>query len=665
MAVAATVAAPRSRRSASAWRRFLDAILARPTSAIGTVLLLAICAVALAVPMLPLAPPGEFVSDPYQTPSWTYPMGTDNLGRDLMTRVVWGARLGLSVALVSAGISTALGVVLGSIPAYYGGAWDDVFSRIFDIFLLVPAFFLVIVIVSLFGTSVVFVMIVIGLTTWPRSARIMRSQVLTLKPRAFVQAARAAGAGHLAVLFRHIVPNGLPPVVTNGTLLMSTAILTEAGLSFLGLGDANTTSWGRMILEGQRQLSLAPWLSIFPGLTMLVTVWAFNMVGDALNRFLSPQVREGTGRGAGWVVAPPLAGSAATTAAAAAACDGSLPADGDAPALLDVRDLKMYYRLEQGSVRAVDGVSFQVRKGECYGLVGESGCGKTSIGYTLLRLLPANGEILGGSVRFEGEEMLARSEASFRKVRWERMAMIFQSAMNALNPVQRVGDQMTRAYRLHRPDATPAEARARVEALFDLVGIDRGRMSSYPHEMSGGMRQRAIVALSLLLEPTLLIADEPVTALDVLVQDQILAEMEALRKRLGIAMILVSHDMGVMAETCDRVAVVYAGQIVEEADVATIFADARHPYTRALMHSVPDLDRPRERLLSLPGVPFDLRQEPVGCRFSGRCPLVEDKCRREAPPMIPVRPGHLSRCHFALDQRVLTIGASTGEEARA
>jgi peptide/nickel transport system permease protein len=500
-------------------------------------------------------------------------------------------------------------------------------------------------------------MIVIGVTTWPRSARIMRSQVLTLKPRAFVQAARAAGAGHLAVLFRHIVPNGLPPVVTNATLLMGTAILTEAGLSFLGLGDASTTSWGRMILEGQRQLSLAPWLSIFPGLSMLATVWAFNMVGDALNRFLSPQVREGAGRGAGWVAAPPLDPERLAEAAAAPPAGGP---PSDAP-LLEVRDLVMHYRLEHGSVRAVDGVSFSVRKGECYGLVGESGCGKTSIGYTLLRLLPANGDILSGSVRFEGEELLTRSEASFRAVRWERMAMIFQSAMNALNPVQRVGDQMTRAYRLHRPEATPAAVRARVEQLFDLVGIDRGRLSSYPHEMSGGMRQRAIIALSLLLEPTLLIADEPVTALDVLVQDQILAELETLRTRLGISMILISHDMGVMAETCDRVAVVYAGQIVEEADAATIFSDARHPYTRALMHSVPDLDRPRERLMSLPGVPFDLRQEPVGCRFASRCPLAEDLCRREAPPMVAVRDGHRSRCHFALDDRVLAVGATRTE----
>ncbi len=579
-------------------------------------------------------------------------MGTDHLGREMLSRTIWGARLGLSVAFVSAGISTALGVLLGAVPSYYGGVWDEVFSRFFDIFLLIPAFFLLIVIVALFGSSIYFVMVVIGLTTWPRSARIMRSQVLTLKPRAFVQAARAAGASHLRVLFHHIVPNGLPPVITNSTLLMGTAVLTEAGLSFLGLGDANTVSWGRMIFDGQRQLGPAPWMSLFPGLTMLIVVWAFNMVGDAVNRLLSPQVRE---------EAPPQL-TVVGQRRAAAAVQGPQDPEGcvasgtaqDAP-LLAVRNLRMYYRLGQATVRAVDGVSFDVRRGECYGLVGESGCGKTSIAYALLRLLPANGKILEGSVQFAGQEILGLSEDAFRGIRWKQMAMIFQSAMNALNPVIRVGNQLVQAYRLHRPDASAREAQDRVHALFDLVRIPRHRFTSYPHELSGGMRQRAVIVLSLLLEPSLLIADEPVTALDVLVQDQILDELDMLRERLGISIVLISHDMGVMAETCDRIGVVYAGQIVEEAPTAVIVGEPRHPYTRALMFSVPTLDGPRRRLVSLPGTPFDLRAEPVGCRFADRCPLVQEICRVETPPMVTVRPGHVSRCHFALDDRVLQM----------
>lgn len=643
-----------TRRSASALYRLWGSIRSQPVSLVGAFILVAAAGLAISAPVLPLPAPDHFVADPYIPPSPQHLMGTDNLGRDMLTRTIWGTRLGLTVAFVSAGISTGLGILFGSVPAYYGGAWDDVFSRVFDVFLLVPAFFLVIVIVALFGTSVVFVMLVIGVTTFPRSARIMRSQVLALKPRAFVQAARAAGAGHLQVLFRHIIPNGLPPVITNATLLMGTAVLTEAGLSFLGLGDAGTTSWGRMILEGQRQLRLAPWMSVFPGLVMLIVVWAFNMLGDALNRFLSPQVREGAARGAGTVVAPahrdaPIVGMV---------LDGNRTAPTATEPLLAVRDLVMHYRLEAATVRAVDGVSFSVHKGECYGLVGESGCGKTSIAYSLLRLLPSNGRLLGGAVVFEGQELLGLSEDEFRRIRWRKIAMIFQGAMNALNPVVRVGDQLVGAYRLHRPGASVREARDRAAALFDLVGIARGRMTSYPHELSGGMRQRAIIALSLLLDPSLLIADEPVTALDVLVQDQILDEMDELRTRLGISMILVSHDLGVMAETCDRIGIVYAGQIVEEADVKTIFEGSRHPYTRALLFSVPMLEGPRRRLVSLPGVPFDLRQEPAGCRFADRCPLVQEICRRETPPLLSVRPGHVSRCHFALDTQVMQLEAA-------
>lgn len=638
---------PTAHRHAGLASRLWSAICAQPSSLIGTVVVLLAALAAVSAPYLPIASPDAFSTRQYMPPSLVHPMGTDNLGRDILARTIWGARLGMGVAIVSAGISTGLGVLLGSIPAYYGGVIDDLFSRVFDIFLLIPAFFLMILIVALFGTNVWFIMIVIGITTWPRSARIMRSQVLSLKPRAFVQAARAAGGSHVQVLFRHIIPNGLPPVITNGTLLMGTAILTEAGLSFLGMGDPNVISWGRMIFEGQRQLRLAPWLSIFPGLAMLVVVWGLNMVGDAVNRLLSPQVREdrrilradyGFDRERRRRDNPEIRASAQTQS------------------LLEVHNLRMYYRLGNAVVRAVDGVSFDVRNGEMYGLVGESGCGKTSLGFALLRILPFNAEIRSGAIIFKGQELLSLTEEQFRRVRWEQISMIFQSAMNALNPVLRVGDQLVRAYRLHRPQATRSEARERVEELFEMVGITPHHFTSYPHELSGGMRQRVVIALSLLLNPSLIIADEPVTALDVLVQDQILDELERLRSRLGISMILITHDMGVIAETCDRVGVLYAGQIVEEAPTTVIFNESRHPYTRALMLALPTLEGPRRRLASLAGRPFDLRREPRGCRFADRCPLVQDICRWEEPPLVRINSVHVSRCHFALDERVMRVG---------
>lgn len=261
--------------------------------------------VAVTAPWLPLADPKEFTMVQYARPGTQYWMGTDNLSRDLFSRVIWGGRLGLLVAVVSAGIASVLGVVVGGLAGYYGGWVDDVLSRVIDIFLMIPTFFLALLIIALFGSSIFLIMVVIGLTTWPRPARIMRSQVLTLKSRTFVKATRVSGASNYQILFRHIIPNGIPPVITTGTLLMGSAILIEAGLSFLGLGDPSTTSWGRMIQLGQRHIRIAPWMSVFPGVAMLVMVTSFNLLGDALNRALQPQLQERK-RGHGWSRRSPL-----------------------------------------------------------------------------------------------------------------------------------------------------------------------------------------------------------------------------------------------------------------------------------------------------------------------------------------------------------------------
>ena len=592
---------------------------------------------ALAAPFLPLVDPSAMDAPPYTPPGAGHLLGTDNFGRDVFARLIWGTQLALLVAIVSSAIASLLGIVLGSLSGYFGGRTDAVLSRIFDVFLLIPSFFLVLLIVALFGSGIEYTMIAIALTTWPRSARIMRAQVLSLKSRVYVQAARAAGASHLRTLARHVIPNGLAPIITDATILMGLAILTEAGLSFLGLGDQNAVSWGRMIFEGQRQLRLAPWMSFFPGLSLLLLVAAFNLLGDGLNRALNPQLRRLAAR-----VKP----------AAAIELPQAAPAP-DGP-MLDVRDLRLEYRLGSETIRAVDGISFTLARGGSLGIVGESGCGKSSLGAALLQVMAPNAALTSGDVTLDGEAILRDGRRVMRdgvevlqRLRWTRASIIFQSAMNALNPVMTIERQLLDAYRLHRPRARATAAESRIAEIFDLIGIPRERLKAFPHELSGGMRQRAMIALSLLHEPALVIADEPTTALDVLVQDQILGELDALRRRMNLSLILISHDMGAVAESCAQVAVMYAGEIVELAPTARIFADPRHPYTQALLAALPSVTGARRMLAGLPGEPFVSSGDHVGCRFAARCANAEALCRSEAPPRVRVGDAHEALCHFA------------------
>lgn len=315
--------------------------------------------------------------------------------------------------------------------------------------------------------------------------------------------------------------------------------------------------------------------------------------------------------------------------------------------ILDVKNLKTHYTTIRGPVKAVEDINFQVKKGEALGLAGESGCGKTTVALSILRILPKAGRILGGKIIFKGEDIVKLRENEMRKkIRWKGISIVFQGAMNALNPVYKVGDQIVEAIIAHEPNTKKNEAEERTTKLLELVGIDPSRANNYPHEFSGGMRQRALIAMSVACNPDLLIADEPGTALDVIVQAQVLRMMRELKSRLNLGMILITHDLSIIAETCENCAIMYAGKIVENGDIVSIFKKPLHPYTQGLIQAFPSIKTAKMEITSIPGFPPDLLRPPSGCRFHPRCSYAMSACKKEEPKPIEVAPGHYVECHL-------------------
>ena len=312
-------------------------------------------------------------------------------------------------------------------------------------------------------------------------------------------------------------------------------------------------------------------------------------------------------------------------------------------AVLELEDLRIDYRTAAGDARAVDGVSFSVDAGEYLGLVGESGCGKSTIAKAILGILPPNARVAGGSMRYRDRELVGLAPARMRELRWKEIALVPQSAMNGFDPVYTVQAQLDEAIVAHA-SMRPQERRARLEQLFAMVGLEARRLEDYPHQFSGGMRQRAMIAMAMVLDPGLVVADEPTTGLDVIVQDQILQRIRRIHVEQRKTMLLITHDMAVVAENCDRIVVMYAGQVMESGREA-VFREPFHPYTLALCNAFPDLDDRDRELISIPGVPPSLLDPPPGCRFAPRCPFATERCRIETPAPVVVGPDHVAACH--------------------
>jgi peptide/nickel transport system permease protein len=626
-----------SKTSTAQLNVFWTSLRRNPMGLVGLAMLIFIVAVAILGPLIapydPKSAANISSSDIYNPPSSTHLFGTDDAGKDVLSSFILGSRISLIVGFFAAFISIVIGGVVGIVAGYYGGRVENILMRVTDIMLVIPDLPLMVVIIALTKPSLFNIIFVIGIFGWTTTARVVRSQTLAVKSRKFVLRARAIGAGNMHIIRRHVLPLVLPLLVVQAVLTVSAAILNESTLSFLGLGDPTAPSWGQMLnfAFGRGAMSTgAWWVLVVPGFGIVWVVLSLTLFGQGLEQVLNPRLDTHhlmPGR--------PTVQS------------GRVESSQEKGALLEVQHLSINYINEgKPAARAVEDISFTLNKGELIGLVGESGCGKTTLMLALLRLLPSAGQIVDGKVFFNGRDLTALDEVEINSVRWKEISIVFQGAMNALNPVRTVGDQIAEAVVKHMPDFPHDKLQERVTELLDLVGIAADHKDHYPHQYSGGMRQRAMIAMALACDPQVIIADEPTTALDVMIQAQILELLDSLRKRLGLAIIFVTHDLGVVAEICDKVLVMYGGVTAEYADVDVIYNDARHPYTQELLKAFPDLTKPKKKLSSIRGYPPRLDALPAGCRFAPRCPVAFDRCHVEQPSLRKIGDGHIASCHL-------------------
>lgn len=592
-------------------------LLNNTLAATGFALLVLICAVALAAPILPLADPDVTAPADRLKPVFSagHLLGTDHLGRDLLSRLIWGTRVSLAVGLSATAIAAFFGSLLGLVAGYAGGKTDNIIMRGIDMVMAFPYILLALAIVAVLGPGLLNALYAIALVNIPFFARNIRGVTLGLARREFVDAARLSGKSPVQILFVEILPNVMPVIVITMSTTVGWMILETAGLSFLGLGaQPPQADLGSMLGEGRKILFNAPHVSVIPGLMIFFLVMSINLFGDGVRDVLDPRLRAGS-----------LTRPVARTAIERKEVPG--PSGGDN--VLDIKGLRTEFNIGGSVYKAVNSVDLALKQGECLGIVGESGSGKSVTAMSVMGLVPTPpGRIAGGAAYLNGEDLFAASDSRIRALRGGTVAYVFQDPLSTLHPLLPVGDQIIEAIQAHR-SLSRKEAREEAVSLLSLVRIPNPgeRLSAYPHELSGGMRQRVCIAMALANDTKVLIADEPTTALDVTVQAQILKLLKGIRQERGAAILFITHDFGVVSALCDRVAVMYAGRIVETGTTEEVLNNPQHPYTAKLIECVPVLGQPDRRLDAIEGRPPVVNNLPDGCAFASRCPRVQDACR--------------------------------------
>ncbi|GAA1713591.1 dipeptide/oligopeptide/nickel ABC transporter permease/ATP-binding protein [Nonomuraea bangladeshensis] len=622
----------------------------RRLSPVAAVSLAVLVAVALFAVLAPL-----FAGDPLATgtpaapPGGDHWLGTDRAGRDVFARIAHGARSSLLIGLGATALAVLAGAVLGSLAATSRKAVNEGIMRVLDVIMAFPGIALAAVLVAVFGRHLPVLIMTIAFLYVPQLTRVVRANVLAQYGEDYVAAEQVLGAPRRHILIRHVAVNCAAPIMVFATVLVADAIIFEASLSFIGAGIQDPApSWGNVLAYG-RQIVLSGgwWATFFPGLAILVTVLALNLLAEGLtDAWAAPRSARRTAAARAEEEAAPR-----TAPAQAAEVDDALarladrvreraprvpPLPPGAAPLLSVEDLTIRFPQRYGDVPVVQGLSFDVRVGETLGLVGESGCGKSLTSLAIMGLLPRGAET-SGRILYEGRDILDLPPRERRAISGPEIAMVYQDAMSSLNPSVLVGTQLRQLTR-RGGTRTPEE-------LLELVGLDPRRTpSSYPHELSGGQRQRVLIAMALSRSPRLLVADEPTTALDVTVQAQVVELLIRLREELGFAMVLVSHDLGLVGQLVHRVAVMYAGQLAEVGATGSLLSDARHHYARGLLGSVLTLEAGAKRLHQVAGMVPAPQDFGPGCRFANRCPAADALCRAETPPLAGDPREHARAC---------------------
>ena len=572
----------------------------------------------------PYDPLKQNLRETLQSPSSKHLLGTDNLGRDVLSRLIFGGRIALIATAEATTIAILLGVPLGLFIGYRGGWWDWSVMRLVEAFVSIPGIMIAIIIIAILGPGLHRIMIALGILYSTAFLRLARGVVMAEREEVYVKAARVVGAKPHRILLRHILPNIAPPLVIQVTLTVGAVLLAEAGLSFVGIGvQPPDASWGTMLNTAASFMSLNSFLAIPPGIAIVVTVLSVNLLGDVM--------RDSLGRGivSGKISSMPIANDFTPENSV----PEERPQETDSNATLNVKGLEVMVMSNTGEViPVVTDLSFEISKGETLGLVGESGCGKTITGLSILGLIGTGGRVTNGSIKLNDTELRALSSRQLEKVRGEEISMVFQDPTTSLNPAFTVGEQIAEVLRI-KQGLSPKAAWARTVKLISRVGIpDAGeRAKNYPHELSGGMAQRIAIARALSCNPRLLIADEPTTALDVTVQQGILDLFSDLQEEYGMAILFITHDLAVAADICDRICVMYAGEIVEVAAVDELFSKPRHPYTAGLLTAMPQASNRNPPLPTIEGTVPTPQLWSSGCRFAERCQYRQNVCDQSVP----------------------------------
>ncbi|MEY4714542.1 MAG: hypothetical protein RIQ37_872 [Actinomycetota bacterium] len=537
----------------------------------------------LAPVIAPLDPTYVDLNVTFLPPSEGYLLGTDSAGRDIFSRIVFGTQSTLLAATIVVITSILVGVPSGLFAGYYGGKFDAVASWVSNMLQSLPGIIVLLAVAAVFGSSLLIAMFVFGILIAPGFFRLTRTAVMGVRNELYVDAARVSGLSDLRIMSKHILKVVRAPIIIQSAIISGIAISIQSGLEFLGLGDVNLISWGSMLNEGFLNIWISGNLVQWPALVISLTIGSFALFGNALRDALEDTQKVAAKKRK----FKPVSKDAKTVV------NPKIDAIHGGNHLLSVSDLSVGYPQADGTLnRVVEGVSLFVDKGEVLGIVGESGSGKTQTAFSILGLLPENAQIPNGHIVFDGTELVSAtggkiSQKRMTALRGKRIAYIPQEPMSNLDPSFRVGYQLVRPM-VKILGISKAAAKKRVLELFDLVGINNPErvFKAYPHEVSGGMAQRILIAGAISCEPDLLIADEPTTALDVTVQAEVLDLLRDLQKRLGMGMVLVTHNFGVVADLADRIVVMQYGKIVETGDVRTILRSPQHPYTQVLLSSM-------------------------------------------------------------------------------